>query len=731
MPMTIPDTDYYLLHFGISKNHADNLLNISQFVEQSWTSKQNLPYFTTHGSSHNIAILNALDEMLKAYVNIKLTEMEVYLLLISAWLHDIGMLDWDCLSEKFVSEYVRNNHHKRSAKYVLHNARECSLSRGESHAVAWLVKMHRKKEKLEDCPERIIVGTSEIRARLLAAFLRLADALHVDESRTPDHEYSLYRMTGMPSEAKFHWIKSRAVQGIKANYAQSRVIVHINVPFENHSPQSQAEPDLSKFSPLAGFIEQEIETELAGIRSTLAEAGCPILNDVIVKLGIVPCFERGSSNSSEVEELNSIISTDVSPNAHQLSDVILRSILNIVIDNENRVKEKDIYGIFDELKEFAKDLVPKMVARRCHVAAMTPFINLLHILTGNETVDVFSYDVNPLHALLKLNESNYADGTQNKTATLFYNEKLTEFINKIVPPDMNEETKSRIRKVKEYFKKEQTRTIKMFEDLKKYVKGKRKMILDRGDSILVFGFSQSVLGVLDVCKHDDEEIVNCVQVFVAECHAKCKYSITNRVIYNDGLEYAREIKRLGYRRVAIIPDAAVAHLLLPISDYEDITDPTEKPLMGCVAGNKDSVIEVRKPINKVFIGFNGLDPLIKFAIHSCGHLGITLLAKGLQKKTSNAVKPKVYMVGTTNKLGKLYYKHFEGRSGTAWLTGKEETEGIVYYNPLEDIISLDQVDWIISDKGVKLVGAFLSEAEARFRASPGKQVRRISSKAAL
>ena len=115
-------------------------------------------------------------------------------------------------------------------------------------------------------------------------------------------------------------------------------------------------------------------------------------------------------------------------------------------------------------------------------------------------------------------------------------------------------------------------------------------------------------------------------------------------------------------------------------------------------------LESSRPITKIFIGYNGLDVEQQFAVHSCGHLAVTVLAKN--KGTSIA---QVYLVGTSNKHGKLYYKHLEKRSEITWLKGNRNSvfKALCDYNPLEDIIKLDLVDYVISDLGFAKTKTFL------------------------
>jgi hypothetical protein len=223
-----------------------------------------------------------------------------------------------------------------------------------------------------------------------------------------------------------------------------------------------------------------------------------------------------------------------------------------------------------------------------------------------------------------------------------------------------------------------------------------------------------------------------LEIFVAECRVKSNYATTNKIIFNDGIEYARRIVQKGYKKVAIVPDAAIAHLLLPESYYTQAVETTGRERAASQRQQDDRTIDwlaKPAPITKILFGFNGLNLEHEFAVHSCGHLALTLLAKQLRDEMGEADTAEVYLVGITSKCGTVHYKHVEPRSTKTWLTGGIRTleeHGISDYNPVDDIIKLDLVDSIISDLGILSPNEFI-EAFKEFLKEIGRRFESFSS----
>lgn len=87
------------------------------------------PGFTPHNISHSENVLARMQDIISDSLKENLNSYEIYFLIISAYLHDLGMVDLDNLtipedlkkdSEK-LKKYIRDNHHKRSEEFIIEN----------------------------------------------------------------------------------------------------------------------------------------------------------------------------------------------------------------------------------------------------------------------------------------------------------------------------------------------------------------------------------------------------------------------------------------------------------------------------------------------------------------------------------------------------------------------------------------------------------------------------------
>jgi len=138
-----------------------------------------------------------------------LKEDERFLLLASAWLHDVGMI-LNLFGRHEDANVVRDTHDERCAQYIRNNRETLGLDLPESTIVAELCRYHRKKNDISTCQKEV----GAVRLTLLAAYLRLADAIHLDITRMPQGRYDLLVAAGMPWESRFHWLRSMWVNSI-------------------------------------------------------------------------------------------------------------------------------------------------------------------------------------------------------------------------------------------------------------------------------------------------------------------------------------------------------------------------------------------------------------------------------------------------------------------------------------------------------------------------------------
>ena len=161
-------------------------------------------YYTVHSVGHSEAVIKILNELTEG---VNLSEYENFLLKCSAWLHDIGMLmrEGEDINNPEVCNRIRKEHHKRSAEYISKHLREIGLDETEATIIQWICYAHSSKVDISKVPEETHIAGENVRTRLLAALLRLADALDCREDRLPPEEYR--RLPQIPQESQEeYWI---------------------------------------------------------------------------------------------------------------------------------------------------------------------------------------------------------------------------------------------------------------------------------------------------------------------------------------------------------------------------------------------------------------------------------------------------------------------------------------------------------------------------------------------
>jgi len=207
-------------------------------------------YYTDHGPGHSEAVIKILDKLTEG---VELSEYENFLLKCSAWLHDIGMLrrEGGDINDPEVCNRIREEHHKRSAEYISKHWREIGLSdETEAAIIQWICYAHSSKVDIED---KVPAGEN-VRTRLLAALLRLADALDCREDRLPPEEYR--RLPQIPQESLKEYWKHEIVK--KVEIKGSKIYVEMLLKYKDHKEKNVADK-----------VKEKIKKELNSVRDVL------------------------------------------------------------------------------------------------------------------------------------------------------------------------------------------------------------------------------------------------------------------------------------------------------------------------------------------------------------------------------------------------------------------------------------------------------------------------------
>lgn len=514
------------------ERYKEKLERIKHVINQIEAQSRSciVPY-STHGTSHSEKLERLLDNIFPDEeidkVNRVFNDNEKFLLLAAIWLHDVGMypqlfpddppLNWskDRL-EKWEREELRKKHHERSERYILENWENLNLENGEARYLALICKYHRKSQKMP-------VYTGE-KVRLIIAYLRLLDALHIPDRPSRDELSRLrtYLVHGMDPISKSHWYKSFYVAGIELSPKELKLTIKFTLP-EKWSKNNGKE----KMAPLVRTIMADIRDELDAVKDILVEGkvkyDLPAYVHVTYDFKLTPLLPR------EIDELESLLAIielfdpTIAPNSGDLINIVLEGLERCIDLNKLDVS-------IDTLNAYQQDILkPLLECRPCHVYLWKVRDYLENILQQ------FS----------------------GMTSTSKKNQLLREFQITITAL------------------KEKRRELKV--ELPRVVLNELKINIE--DVILVYGYSSSVVAVFRALSDDIKEKID---VIICECSTKSKHRYDNKLIYSDGIKYLCEIKESGIKKVYYTPDSCASNLfsngMFPIKEAKEFEKVTiEEP----------------------------------------------------------------------------------------------------------------------------------------------------------
>jgi hypothetical protein len=154
------------------------------------------PEYTTHNILHSEAVLTRINDLIPSNLKEELKSYEIFFLIASAYLHDIGMAELDYFgipqdiksNKEKLEEYIRDNHHKRAEEFISKNYDHFGISNlNQAQIIGRICRGHRK-ESLDDSSIFDSKQTYEnqiINIPFLASVLRVSDELDLTFERIP------------------------------------------------------------------------------------------------------------------------------------------------------------------------------------------------------------------------------------------------------------------------------------------------------------------------------------------------------------------------------------------------------------------------------------------------------------------------------------------------------------------------------------------------------------------
>lgn len=187
---------------------------------------RSIPNYPSHGVDHSKNIIELLDFFLENW-SIGLSEKEVYLLYLAAWLHDVGII------------INRDDHNNHSAA-IISKSEYLSTQLGKEiqTLVVWVVKAHSNKFEIETVPEEIC----EVRLRFISSIFRIMDACEIVYDKCPTEVYECIK-DQLNEENIGYWQGHMSIIGI--TYKKPYILFYVT--------------DVDKSMLLISHLKDEIE----------------------------------------------------------------------------------------------------------------------------------------------------------------------------------------------------------------------------------------------------------------------------------------------------------------------------------------------------------------------------------------------------------------------------------------------------------------------------------------
>ena len=232
--LTLSEKNDYLLERTLRKESPDlhQRFRDSSFAVESILSRFRIlfPAYTEHSELHSLTVIESCNRLIGTKQIKKLNVDEIYILLVSAYLHDVGMgiseKDYDefkdVLGEKeYIArnphairlDFVRDKHNEFSALFIEKYADLFEIPGPEYlFAIKQVVKGHRNTDLYDEkeYPEKYeLPNGNNVNVSYLAALLRISDEIDVVATKNPILVYDRGAMT-TETEA----IENRMLQAI-------------------------------------------------------------------------------------------------------------------------------------------------------------------------------------------------------------------------------------------------------------------------------------------------------------------------------------------------------------------------------------------------------------------------------------------------------------------------------------------------------------------------------------
>ena len=673
----------------LPKELGDRLTRIREHVADVWASTENtkrqMKWYTPHGREHFRQVERYMHRLIPGDRHRELGEYEKFLLLASAWLHDLGMLRGILPGDSNISdEELRENHHIRTGTYLGENHAFVAVEDTEVTAFAHLAKFHRRRCPLVECPEYLNVSGRDVRLRLLAAYLRLADALHVDVSRAPGDQYAIMLTYDIPNSYKVHWLRSRFVSGIEINHVEKTIELQLKQPrLARGSMQLKPEQ-------LARVYEQ--------IRSDLADE-LNTVKDILFRWGIsyflkvesrVITVEVDEPQFRDIKSAFAFYFLMETPSSSSLFRLLLEAVDGILEANAESgdaiPKGERATRALGQIRSLLEEVrVGVLASRGSHTGLQSVVKEIERHASEGDVETLSAWTKEELGILEKRRR-----GIQERAAICF-----EEYLRRGI---FEQSGDSKVNFLLFGYSEQVTLALRGFRDA--LIRARLQENLAGSSGSPPAGVSMEALEQLNRWASGQ------FRLFVCEGQPKNQTSWGGRLVFHDGLRFAQLLESHGFSELYVVPDAVATSLIMGFDADQGMPE-----------------------IDLVLVGTNGYDDE-RFR-HSAGH-AMVVCGSRFKRAVSQSGKvgskaTKLILVASTDKFvrgavqdgvtvpGGILRREgwrFRGAFGSEPVRTQmfisqdpelkkrlmDEEGNILLYNPREDNLPIDFVDVVISER---------------------------------
>ncbi|MCK4613923.1 MAG: hypothetical protein KAU14_03895 [Thermoplasmata archaeon] len=261
---------------------------------------RNIPYFPDHGVGHSKNVIENIEVLINKNVIKSLSSMDVYGLLSSAWLHDVGLLISEKGGKELSPDEIRSTHNELSFDFIMDNYKELGIkAKPVAKFIGDVCLFHKRSKDIEEgLAVSYPLGGEIVHPQLVAGIFRLADAMDTDYRRAPER-MSKYVLS-LPQENQMHWEACQLIDGITVD----RNAIALRGHFKDE-----------KELEIIRWKVRELYDELWGVKDVLRVYKRPIVdvmgeavndtNRKIISLQGKKIFREYSKNNRENMGLNS------------------------------------------------------------------------------------------------------------------------------------------------------------------------------------------------------------------------------------------------------------------------------------------------------------------------------------------------------------------------------------------------------------------------------------------